>query len=80
MSPSARSDTSPKGLAPSIIGGLFVWAAATHDADKAGGPDEALKTLLEQPFSAWLLTAVALGIAAFGIYSVVRARWPDPSN
>jgi hypothetical protein len=69
-----------KGVALAIIGGLFVWAAATHDAQKAGGLDEALKTLLEQPFGAWLLTAVALGIAAFGAYCIAWARWPDPSN
>ena len=69
-----------KGISLAVIGGLFVWAAATHDADKAGGLDEALKTLLEQPFGAWLLSAVALGIAAFGIYCIAWARWPDPSN
>jgi len=69
-----------KGIALAIIGGLFVWAAATHDAQKAGGLDEALKTLLDQPFGAWLLTAIALGIAAFGVYCIAWARWPDPTN
>ena len=69
-----------KGVALAIIGGLFVWAAATHDAQKAGGLDEALKTLLDQPFGAWLLTVVALGIAAFGVYCIAWARWPDPTN
>jgi hypothetical protein len=37
-----------KGISLAVIGGLFVWAAATHDAGKAGGLDEALKTLLER--------------------------------
>lgn len=69
-----------KGIALAVIGGLFVWAAATHNASRAGGLDEALKTLLEQPFGSWLLTAVALGIAAFGVYCIAWARWPDPSN
>lgn len=69
-----------KGIALGVIGGLFVWAAATHNANRAGGLDEALKTLLEQPFGAWLLSAVALGIAAFGVYCIAWARWPDPSN
>ena len=69
-----------KGIALGIIGALFVWAAATHNASRAGGLDEALKTLLEQPFGAWLLTAVALGIAAFGAYCVAWARWPDPTS
>jgi hypothetical protein len=69
-----------KGIALGIVGGLFVWAAATHKASRAGGLDEALKTLLEQPFGAWLLTAVALGIAAFGAYCIAWARWPDPTS
>jgi len=69
-----------KGIALGVIGGLFVWAAATHDAAKAGGLDEALKTLLDQPFGVWLLTAIALGIAAFGVYCIAWARWPDPTN
>lgn len=69
-----------KGVALAIVGGLFVWAAATHDANRAGGLDEALKALLEQSFGAWLLTAVALGIAAFGVYCIAWARWPDPTS
>jgi hypothetical protein len=71
---------SAKGLALGFIGALFVWAAATHEASRAGGLDDALKTLLEQPFGAWLLTAVALGIAAFGVYCIAWARWPDPTT
>jgi hypothetical protein len=69
-----------KGIALAVVGGLFVWAAATHDPDKAGGLDEALKTLLEQPFGSWLLSVVALGIAAFGVYCIAWARWPDPTS
>ncbi|MGL4177935.1 MAG: DUF1206 domain-containing protein [Dermatophilaceae bacterium] len=34
----------------------------------------ALKTLREQPFGPVLLTAVAVGIAAYGVYSIARAR------
>ena len=71
---------SAKGLALGFIGGLFVWAAATHEPSRAGGLDDALKTVLEQPFGPWLLTAVALGIAAFGVYCIAWARWPDPTT
>lgn len=64
-----------KGVAIGIVGVLFVVAAVQHDPDEAGGLDEALKTLLEQPFGPWLLTVVAVGIAAFGIYCFGRARY-----
>ena len=65
-----------KGVALTIVGGLFIWAAWTYDPQKAGGLDVALTTLLDQPFGAWLLTLVALGIAAFGAYCFAWARHP----
>ena len=65
-----------KGVALGIIGGLFVWAAWTYDPQKAGGLDVALQTLLEQPYGVWLLTLVALGLAAFGAYCFAWARYP----
>ena len=65
-----------KGVALGVIGGLFVWAAWTYDPQKAGGLDVALQTLLEQPYGVWLLTLVALGLAAFGAYCFAWARYP----
>ncbi len=65
-----------KGISLGIIGGLFVWAAWTFDPQKAGGLDTALQTLLDQPFGPYLLTLVALGIAAFGAYCFAWARYP----
>ena len=55
-----------KGIAIAIVGGLFCYAAITHDPKKSGGLDQALQTVLEQPFGQVLLTAIALGIAAYG--------------
>lgn len=63
-----------KGVALGIIGLLFMWAAWSYDPKKAGGMDAALATLQGQPFGAVLLTAMALGIAAFGLYCFYWAR------
>ena len=63
-----------KGVALAIIGLLFGWAAWTYDPEKAGGMDAALATLRAQPLGAGLLTAMALGIAAFGVYCFYWAR------
>jgi hypothetical protein len=63
-----------KGIALAIIGGLFVWAAITYDAKKAGGMDAALSTIRNQPFGTVLLTVMALGIACFGVYCFFWAR------
>ncbi|MGY1846904.1 DUF1206 domain-containing protein [Blastococcus sp. SYSU DS1021] len=66
-----------KGVALGLVGGLLVWAAATFDPAKASGLDGALHTLLTAPAGPVLLTLVAVGIAAFGAYCFVRARYPE---
>jgi hypothetical protein len=66
-----------KGLALALVGGLLGWAAITFDPAKASGLDGAMRTLLDAPFGKLLLTLVALGIAAFGVFSFFRARYPQ---
>jgi hypothetical protein len=66
-----------KGVALALVGGLLVYAAVTYDPAKASGLDGALRTVLDAPFGRVLLTLVALGIAAFGAFCFVRARYPE---
>jgi hypothetical protein len=66
-----------KGIALALVGGLLVYAAVTFDPSKAQGLDGALRTVLEAPFGRILLTLVAVGIAAFGAFCFVRARYPE---
>ena len=66
-----------KGIALGVVGALVVWAAVTFDPEKASGLDGALRTILDAPFGQILLTLVALGIAAFGAFCFVRARYPE---
>ena len=63
-----------KGIALGIVGGLFVWAAITYDPEKAGGMDDALSTIRDQPFGSVLLTIMAVGLACFGISCFFWAR------
>lgn len=63
-----------KGIALAVLGALFVLAAAQNSASKATGLDGALRALRQQAVGPWLLTAVGLGIASYGVYSLVRAR------
>lgn len=65
-----------KGLTFVVVGALFCFAGLTVDPEKAGGMDDALRTLREQPFGPYLLTAVAAGIACFGLFCLVWARHP----
>lgn len=62
-----------KGIALVVIGGLFCWAALSYDPDKAGGLDDALRTVASVPAGSLLLTLLAAGIACFGLYCFVWA-------
>lgn len=64
-----------KGVALAVLGGLFVVATLQHDPQEATGLDGALKSLQGQPFGAWLLGAVALGLICYGAFMVVRAKY-----
>ncbi len=66
-----------KGVALGVVGGLFVWAAWTHNAQKAGGLDVALRKLLDTGLGPWLLALVAAGIVCFGAYCFAWARYAD---
>ena len=63
-----------KGIAFAIVGVLFCTAAITYNPNKAGGLDSALRTLRSQPYGSVLLTLMALGIAAFGVFCFVWSR------
>jgi hypothetical protein len=63
-----------KGVAFMAVGALFGWAAIDYDPEKAGGLDAALRTIKEQPFGSVLLTVLAIGIAAFGVYAFAWSR------
>jgi Domain of Unknown Function (DUF1206) len=63
-----------KGIAFMVIGGLFVAAGVTHEAKKSGGLDDALHTVLQQPFGPVLLILIAAGIACYGVFCFARAR------
>ena len=64
-----------KGVALAVVGLLFVIAGLRKNAAEASGLDGALKTLKEQPFGTGLLTVVALGLVAYGLYSFGRAKY-----
>ncbi len=64
-----------RGIVFAIIGVFFVLAALQSDASQAKGLGEALAVLAQQPYGAWLLGLVSLGLIAYSIYSLVEARY-----
>ena len=64
-----------KAVALGLIGVLVVVAAVQFDPSRANGLDSALKTLAGQPFGMTLLTIMALGLAAYGVFCFFDAKY-----
>jgi hypothetical protein len=64
-----------KGVALAVVGGLLSYAAMTFDRQETPGLDGALQTILAQPFGRFLLSAVALGLVAFGLFAILQSRY-----
>ncbi len=73
----ARAGYSAKGVALGVVGGLFGYAAVTHEAKKSGGLDQALTRVLDAPAGPVLLVAIGAGFVAYGLYCFVQARYLD---
>ncbi|CAN5266564.1 DUF1206 domain-containing protein [soil metagenome] len=70
-----RAGLAARGIVFGIIG-IFVSLAALHtNPSEARGLGGALQALEQQPFGPWLLGVVAVGLMAYGIYELVRARY-----
>ncbi|KQT99495.1 DUF1206 domain-containing protein [Sanguibacter sp. Leaf3] len=63
-----------KGAALGVVGVLLVVAAVQSDPEQAEGLDSALHALAGLPYGPVLLTLVAIGFAAYGVYSFGRAK------
>lgn len=66
-----------RGLVFIIIGGFVVSAGVARDARQSKGLDAGLHTLAEQRFGAIMLGVVALGFLAFGLFSLIDARYRE---
>ena len=64
-----------KGIALGAVGILFITAAIQQRAGKATGLDGALRSMRDLPAGTVILLGIALGLAAYGVYSFARARY-----
>jgi hypothetical protein len=60
-----------------MIGVFLVRAAWQYDPKEAIGIDEALAKLAHQPHGAVWLGAAAVGLFAYGVFSVLSARYRE---
>ena len=64
-----------KGIALAAVGILFITAAIQQRAGKATGLDGGLRSMRDLPAGTVILLGIALGLAAYGVYSFARARY-----
>ncbi len=60
-----------------LIGLFLAKAAWQFDPDQTRSLDGALREVAVQPYGAFLLGAVAIGLSAYGLYCFVQARYRD---
>ncbi|WP_420709305.1 MULTISPECIES: DUF1206 domain-containing protein [unclassified Streptomyces] len=64
-----------RGAVFATAGGFAVAAAVQHEPGRAKGMDDTLRSFTETPAGPWLLAFIALGLAAFGLFSWANARY-----
>jgi hypothetical protein len=64
-----------RGVVFAVAGGFAIAAAVQHEAGKAKGMDNTLRSFSDTPAGPWLLALIAVGLVAFGVFSWASARW-----
>lgn len=64
-----------RGVLFATAGGFALAAALRHEPGKAKGMDDTLRSFTDTAAGPWLLALIAVGLAAFGLFSWVNARW-----
>jgi Domain of Unknown Function (DUF1206) len=64
-----------RGVVFGMVGIFLAKAAIEYEPDEAVGIDGALAKLAAESYGTWLLTAVALGLLAYGLFCLVQARY-----
>ncbi|MGW0535374.1 DUF1206 domain-containing protein [Streptomyces sp. NPDC003032] len=64
-----------RGVVFAVAGGFALAAALRHKPGEAKGIDNTLRSFADTGFGPWLLALIAVGLAAFGLFSFVNARW-----
>lgn len=64
-----------RGIVFAVTGILFTYAGFRVDPDQAGSMSDALQWLRQLPFGSFVYMVVAAGLAAFGVYNLVEARY-----
>jgi len=73
--PLGRFGVAIRGFVFALVGGSLVMAAYQANPNQAVGIDASLTALMRQPYGVWLLGIIAVGLMAFGVYSMLSVVW-----
>jgi hypothetical protein len=68
-----------RGVVWLIISYLLFTAALQHDASRAGNTGAALQFVEKSPLGSYFLGAIGLGLATYGFFNFIRAKYEDVS-
>ncbi len=66
-----------KGLTLAALGLLIVFSTVQHDPEDSTGLDGALKAVRDQPYGAFVLIAIAVGLLAYAVFLLMRSRYDE---
>ncbi|OZC04436.1 DUF1206 domain-containing protein [Rubricoccus marinus] len=75
-----RAGLAARAVVYGLLGASLAVAAWQTDASEAMGLDAALDSLRQAPYGVWVLAAVGLGLAAYGLYCGVMAKYKRIEN
>jgi hypothetical protein len=70
-----RTGIAARGIVFGVVGVWLIRAAIDYRPAEARMPTGALESVREQPHGQWLLLFVAVGLGAFGLFEIVKAKY-----
>jgi hypothetical protein len=64
-----------RGVVFAVMGLLIAMAGLRHDPNRARGLEGALDALASQAYGQWLLALAAAGLASYGVFSMLSAKY-----
>jgi hypothetical protein len=70
-----RFGIAARGVLFGVIGASLVQAAVHSNPSRTRATKGALQRVAEAPFGRWLLFAIAIGLAAYGLYAIIKGMY-----
>jgi hypothetical protein len=64
-----------RGVVFAMTGSFVIMAGLRHDPSRARGLEGALDTLASQSYGQWLLALAAVGLACYGVFSILSSKY-----